>query len=41
MEDNVISVNTHEDKEVVADLFQKYDLVVLPVVLELWFQFLS
>ena len=32
MEDNVISVNTHEDKEVVADLFQKYDLVVLPVV---------
>ena len=32
MEDNVISVNTHEDKEVVAELFQKYDLVVLPVV---------
>ncbi|MBQ5678151.1 MAG: magnesium transporter [Clostridia bacterium] len=32
MEDNVISVNTHEDKEVVADIFQKYDLVVLPVV---------
>lgn len=32
MEDNVISVNTYEDKEVVADLFQKYDLVVLPVV---------
>lgn len=32
MENNVISVNTHEDKEVVADLFQKYDLVVLPVV---------
>ncbi len=32
MEDNVISVNTHEDKEIVADLFQKYDLVVLPVV---------
>ena len=32
MDDNVISVNTHEDKEVVADLFQKYDLVVLPVV---------
>ncbi len=32
MEDNVISVNTHEDKEVVADLFQKYDLVVMPVV---------
>lgn len=32
MDDNVISVNTHEDKEVVAELFQKYDLVVLPVV---------
>ena len=32
MEDNVISVNTHEDKELVADIFQKYDLVVLPVV---------
>ena len=32
MEDKVISVNTHEDKEVLADLFQKYDLVVLPVV---------
>ncbi len=32
MEDNVISVTTYEDKEVVADLFQKYDLVVLPVV---------
>ena len=32
MEDNVISVNTREDKEVVADLFQKYDLLALPVV---------
>lgn len=32
MEDNVISVTTYEDKEIVADLFQKYDLVVLPVV---------
>lgn len=32
MEDNVISVTTYEDKEVVADIFQKYDLVVLPVV---------
>lgn len=32
MEDNVICVTTHEDKEVVADIFQKYDLVVLPVV---------
>ncbi len=32
MEDNVISVTTYEDKEVVADLFQKYDLLALPVV---------
>ncbi len=32
MEDNVISVNTWEDKEVVADLFDKYDLLALPVV---------
>ena len=32
MENNVISVTTHEDKEFVAELFQKYDLVVLPVV---------
>lgn len=32
MEDNVISVNTSEDKEVVADLFDKYDLLALPVV---------
>lgn len=32
MEDNVISISTYEDKEIVADLFQKYDLVVLPVV---------
>ncbi len=32
METNVISVSTREDKEVVADLFQKYDLLVLPVV---------
>lgn len=32
MEENVISVTTHEDKEVVTDLFQKYDLVVMPVV---------
>lgn len=32
MEDNVISVNTAEDKEVVADIFQKYDLLALPVV---------
>ncbi|MCH5191029.1 MAG: magnesium transporter [Oscillospiraceae bacterium] len=32
MEPNVISVTTMEDKEVVADLFQKYDLLALPVV---------
>lgn len=32
MEGNVISVNTREDKEVVADLFDKYDLLALPVV---------
>ncbi len=32
MEDNVISVNTSEDKEIVADLFDKYDLLALPVV---------
>lgn len=32
MDDNVISVSTHEDKEVVTEVFQKYDLMVLPVV---------
>ena len=32
MERNVISVSTMEDKEVVTEVFQKYDLVVLPVV---------
>jgi len=32
METNVISVNTLEDKEVVAEMFQKYDLLALPVV---------
>lgn len=32
MEDNIISVTTHEDKEIVADLFDKYDLLALPVV---------
>ncbi len=32
MEDNVISVSTEEDKELVAELFQKYDLLALPVV---------
>ena len=32
MEPNVISASTFEDKEVVADMFQKYDLLALPVV---------
>ena len=32
METNVIFVSTFEDKEVVADMFQKYDLLALPVV---------
>ena len=32
METNIISVNTHEDKETVAQLFSKYDLTALPVV---------
>ena len=32
METNVLSVNTHEDKENVAQLFSKYDLTALPVV---------
>ncbi len=32
METNLLSVNTHEDKEDVAQLFTKYDLSALPVV---------
>ncbi len=32
METNILSVNTHEDKETVAQLFSKYDLPALPVV---------
>lgn len=32
METNVISVNTSEDQEEVANMFGKYDLTVLPVV---------
>ena len=32
MESNVLSVNTHEDKEDVAQMFSKYDLTALPVV---------
>ncbi|MBP3359543.1 MAG: magnesium transporter [Clostridia bacterium] len=32
METNLISVNTHEDREVVAGIFEKYDFLALPVV---------
>jgi len=32
METNIISVNTHEDKEVVAAVFEKYDFLAVPVV---------
>ncbi len=32
MEDNILSVNTHEDKEDVAQLFSRYDLTAIPVV---------
>ena len=32
METNLISVNTHEDREVVAGMFEKYDFLALPVV---------
>ncbi len=32
METNVINVHTHTDKEDVAQIFSKYDLLVLPVV---------
>ena len=32
METNVISVNTHTDQEEVAQMFQKYDFLALPVV---------
>lgn len=32
METNIISVNTHEDKEFVAHQFEKYDFLALPVV---------
>ena len=32
LEENVIFATTHEDKEEVADKFQKYDLLVMPVV---------
>lgn len=32
METNIISVNTHEDREVVAQIFEKYGFLALPVV---------
>ena len=32
MDTNILSVNTHTDKEEVASLFSKYDLITLPVV---------
>lgn len=32
MEDNIISVNTMEDQETVAQQFSKYDLIAMPVV---------
>ena len=32
MEANVISVDTHEDQKVVANMFNKYDFIALPVV---------
>lgn len=32
MEKNIISVNTHDDKEKVANLFRKYGLMAIPVV---------
>ncbi len=32
MEDNVISVSTHEDQETTVQLFNKYDFLALPVV---------
>lgn len=32
MDENIIFANTHDDKEEVAGLFEKYDLMALPVV---------
>lgn len=32
METNIISVNTHEDKEIVGNMFRKYNFLALPVV---------
>lgn len=32
MNKNFVSVNTNDDQEIVADLFKKYDFIVMPVV---------
>jgi len=32
METNIVSIHTHMDQEEIADLFKKYDLLVMPVV---------
>lgn len=32
MEKDVIVVNTHDDQEIVADMFKRYDLLAMPVV---------
>jgi len=32
METNIVYVNTHEDREVVAEMFTKYDFLAIPVV---------
>jgi len=32
METNIVSIHTHIDQEEIADLFKKYDLLVMPVV---------
>lgn len=32
METNIISVDTHEDKEIVGNMFRKYDFLAIPVV---------
>ena len=32
METNIIFVNTHDDKEIAANLFDKYNFLALPVV---------
>ena len=32
MEENVITINTNDDKEIVANMFDKYDFLAMPVV---------